>query len=259
MNKPLRQASFIALAVVLMQPISASLADPNALPVKIGDTIPVTVFPGHVFLRVANDPLEILWERVPEYQVELIPAPVVHRSIELRKAQAGEPMPLYFSVASDGERLFVKLRWRDATPDRKTGMDRARDGAAVQFALGPSEKTSHMMGTPQQPVNIWYWRSDVDEAENIGAGGFGSATRLAEQPVTARSQYSMARQAEDNHWTVVLSRPLAADGEHGVSLTPGMLQSMAFAVWQGTLEHRDGLKRTTPGWIKVDLSPLGAG
>ncbi len=261
MYKPLRKAGLVALSAAMLQlgPISAGAADPNALAVEPGGTIPLTVFPSRVFLRVANDPREILWERVPEYQVELVAAPVVHHSVELRKASAGAPMPLYFSVASDGERLYVKLRWRDATRDRVTGMDHARDGAAVQFAMRPGEQTSHMMGAPNRPVNIWYWHPDGDRAENLGAGGFGSATTLPEQPVSARSHYGTARVADDNQWTVVLSRPLAAGGEHDARFEPGMVHAMAFAVWQGDLDQRDGLKRTTQGWINVDFSPLKEG
>ncbi|EGV29783.1 DMSO reductase family type II enzyme, heme b subunit [Thiorhodococcus drewsii AZ1] len=259
MDKRLRTASILVLAMGLLSPITASLADPNALSVKPGDTIPLTVFPPHVFLRVANDPLEILWERVPEYEVQVVPVPVVHRSVELRKANSGEPMPLFFSVASDGERLYVKLRWHDATPDRKTGMDQSRDGVAVQFTVNADQQTSHTMGAPGRPVNIWYWRSDSESAENLAAGGFGSATHLPEQPVSARSHYAKAAAAEDNQWTVILSRPLATDGEYDAQFEPGMVRSMAFAVWQGALDQRDGLKRTTPGWIKVDLSPLKAG
>lgn len=258
MDKRLRKVSLVALAAALLQAttMSAGATDPNASAVRPGETIPLTVFPSQVFLRVTNDPQEILWERVPEYQVELVAAPVVHHSIDLRKSSAGAPMPLYFSVASDGERLYVKLRWRDATRDHETGMARSRDGAAVQFAMRPGEQTSHMMGAPNRPVNIWYWRPDGDRAENLGAGGFGSATILPDQPVSARSHYGTARVAQDNQWTVVLSRPLAAGGEHDARFEPGMVHALAFAVWQGDLDQRDGLKRTTPGWINVDFSPL---
>jgi len=260
MDKRLRKVSLVALAAALLQTtMSAGAADPNASAVRPGETIPLTVFPSQVFLRVANDPQEILWERVPEYQVELVAAPVVHHSVGLRKSSAGAPMPLYFSVASDGERLYVKLRWRDATRDQETGMARSRDGAAVQFAMRPGEQTSHMMGAPNRPVNIWYWRPDGDRAENLGAGGFGSASILPDQPVSARSHYGTARVADDNQWTVVLSRSLAAGGEHDARFEPGMVHALAFAVWQGDLDQRDGLKRTTQGWINIDFSPLTGG
>jgi dimethylsulfide dehydrogenase subunit gamma/complex iron-sulfur molybdoenzyme family reductase subunit gamma len=129
----------------------------------------------------------------------------------------------------------------------------------VQFALNPTEMTSHMMGSPEQPVNIWYWRSDQDRADNLGAGGFGSSTRLDAQPLSARSVYRTARLPEDNQWTLVMSRPLdvAADEDgYSVQFDASVPQPLAFAVWDGSAGQRDGLKRTTPGWITVDLAPL---
>lgn len=258
MHRSILTTGLSAIAAVLLQApgTSAAETDPTAMPVKPGETIPVTVIPHKVFLRVPNDPQEILWERVPEYQVELVPAPFVHPSTELRRANAGAPIPLFFSVASDRERLYVKLRWLDSTPDKETLSDQTRDGAAVQFALNPEVRTSHMMGTPNLPVNIWYWRSDSDQAENLGAGGFGSSTELEVQPVSAQSQYRTARLSRDNQWILVMSRPLQALGEHTVQFKPDVVQPLAFAVWEGSAGQRDGLKRTTPGWINIDLSPL---
>ena len=248
-----------AIAAILLQVPGAAHAagnDPTALPVKPGETIPVTVIPSGVFLRVANDPQEILWDRIPEYQVQLMPAPFVHASTELRKDSVGAPIPLFFSIASDRERLYVKLRWVDATPDQELRSDHSRDGAAVQFSLDPEAQTSHMMGSPELPVNIWYWHADSDQAENLGAGGFGSATTLESQPVSARSYYQRARLDDDNQWILVMSRPLDVDAAHTAEFAPGVVQPLAFAVWEGATGQRDGLKRTTPGWIKVDLGPL---
>lgn len=248
--------AIVAIALQGLVTANAVAEDPTAPLVKPGETIPVTVIPGGVFLRVPNDPQEILWERVPEYQVQLVPAPFVHASTELRKDNVGAPVPLFFSIASDRERLYVKLRWVDTTPDQEMRSDHSRDGAAVQFALDPDAQTSHMMGSPELPVNIWYWHADSDQAESLGAGGFGSATTLEAQPVSARSHYRTARLADDNQWTLVMSRPLDIKGEYSARFEPGAVQSLAFAVWDGAAGQRDGLKRTTPGWIKVDFGPL---
>ncbi len=245
-----------AIALHTSGTANAASENPTALRVEPGETIPLTVIPGGVFLQIPNDPKDTLWERVPEYQVQLVPAPFVHASIELRKDSVSAPIPLFFSVASDRERLYVKLRWVDTTPDQEMASDLTRDGAAVQFALSTDVQTSHMMGTPERPVNIWYWHSDSDLAEDLGAGGFGSSTKLEMQPVSARSHYRTARLADDNQWTLVMSRPLDIEGEYSARFEPGAVQPLAFAVWEGAAGQRDGLKRTTPGWIKVDLGPL---
>lgn len=42
----------------------APRAEANVLDLAIGDTIPVTVIPRGVHLRVDNDPVDDLWERV---------------------------------------------------------------------------------------------------------------------------------------------------------------------------------------------------
>ena len=145
------------------------------------------------------------------------------------------------------------MRWRDGTRDVVTQSDRFRDGAAVQFSLG-DEFTSHIMGDgPDAPVNIWYWRSDNGEVQNLAAGGPGSTTMLDEQPVSGSAQYLDNGSAEASEWTVVMSRDIAATGEHHVSFERDQVP-LAFALWQGSEEHRDGLKSVSDGWILVDLA-----
>jgi dimethylsulfide dehydrogenase subunit gamma/complex iron-sulfur molybdoenzyme family reductase subunit gamma len=248
-------AALISCATV----VPAAAVDANLAALAPGDTVPLTIVPEGVFLRVPDDPTDEVWERVPEYQVQVAPAPAVHASVTLRQAEPMLPVPLYFSVISDRSRVYVKLRWVDATPDTETTVDRFRDGAAVQFALGGGESTSHMMGSTEQPVNIWYWRADSGRAENLAAGGFGSTTLLDKQVVTANAAYGTAEATEANEWTVVLSRSLGEGGEYLVDFTPGVAQPLAFAVWDGHDGQRDGDKRASTGWIKVDLAPLSGG
>ena len=250
----------VALTVALLagfnlQPQAAE-AEANVLAVTPGATVPLALIPDGVFLRVPDDPTATVWDRVPEYQVELSSAAPVHASIALR-ADAGEPpLPLYFSVVSDRERLYVKLRWVDGSRNVATRPDRFRDGAAVQFALDGGEATSYIMGSTDMPVNIWYWKSDSDSAQNLAAGGFGSTTLLPEQPVSAASHFRPARLEKDNEWVVVMSRPLNVAGDYTVALDGTKQQPLAFAVWQGEQQQRDGNKRVTQGWITLDMSPL---
>jgi len=249
----------LALSALASMPTNAENVG-HVVALQPGDTVPLDIVPAGVFLRVPNDPGDEIWNRLPEYGVELLPAPAVHPSVALRQGDAlGDPLPLYFSVASDRERLYVKLRWNDDSRDVETRSNRFRDGVAIQFALTDGDATSHMMGGPQNPVNIWYWRSDRNQAENLAAAGFGSTTLLAEQVVSANAAYVMARQAEGNEWTVVLSRPLAAAGEHTATFEAGLTQAVAFAVWDGSEKQRDGHKRASSGWIHVDLASLAGG
>ena len=234
-----------------------SRGEANVLDLAVGDTIPVTVIPRGVHLRVDNDPVDDIWERVPEYQVWLMPAPVWHPSVGLRQQTGGTGIPLYFSAVSDGSRLYFKLRWVDETADRVTSRDRFRDGAAVQFALERGNVTPYLMGVAGAPVNIWYWKADDDSAENLAAGGPGSTTRLDDQPLGAASAHGKAAFAPQDQWVVVMSRALGAEGMHMAPFDPaGDPQALAFAVWQGADGERDGHKNASTGWVFLDLSPL---
>jgi dimethylsulfide dehydrogenase subunit gamma len=95
-------------------------------------------------------------------------------------------------------------------------------------------------------------RSGNDTVQNLAAGGPGSTTMLEEQPVSGASLY-YDNNDDPNDWTVVMSRPIKAEGAHNVSLNRDVVP-MAFALWQGAEKQRDGLKRVSDGWILLDLT-----
>ncbi|WP_416137374.1 ethylbenzene dehydrogenase-related protein [Halomonas sp. HK25] len=227
-------------------------ANPNVAEVKPGDTVEVVRLPEQIFLRSQNDPDDIIWNRVPLYRTHLLPAPPVHESVRLRfddGAMRGKH--LYFQVARTSERFYVRLRWKDESEDRANSVDGFSDGVAVQYALNGVD-TSYMMGTgPEKPVNIWYWRADLSDVENLAAGGFGSTMLLPEQEVSGAGAYVEREIAQDSEWQVVMSRPLEAEGEHEVSFD-GESVPVSFAVWQGSDHERDGNKRITHTWILLD-------
>ncbi len=229
-----------------------TLAEANVKLIEAYDEVKVSTIPDGIYLRSVNDPDDIIWERLPEYRVNMLPAPGVHESVELRVNYDAEETFLYMTLAKTSERFYVRLRWVDETRNTATAFDRFRDGAAVQFSLGDDE-TSYIMGDgPDSAVNIWYWRSDSNSVQNLAAGGPGSTTMLDEQPVTGDSMYA-ENDGDPNEWTVVMSRPIAADGEHTASLDRDIVP-MAFAVWQGAEQQRDGLKSVSDGWILLDMT-----
>ncbi|MDJ0849718.1 MAG: ethylbenzene dehydrogenase-related protein [Myxococcota bacterium] len=187
------------------------------------------------------------WSGVPEHRIDLQPAPPVHPSLAFEQPGV-TPAPLFFRVASDAERLWVRLRWSDATLDSEDAFDRFPDAVALQFALQAGERTSPMMGSPDAPVNIWYWKASTSRAEDLAAGGFGSLTRLSPQDVSAASAYE---EGSGGGWSVVLSRAFEASGEHRAAFGPGASVPVAFAVWQGARAQRDGNKLVTLGWVEL--------
>lgn len=229
--------------------------NPNILEVKPGETVKVTKIPGAIYLRSQNDPDDLIWDRVPTYRTHLLPAPPVHQSVNLRFAEgATRGKHLYFQVARTDERFYIRLRWKDSTEDRGTTVDDFRDGVAVQYALKDAD-TSYMMGTgTDKPVNIWYWRADQPQVENLAAGGYGSTTTLEQQTVSGAGAYVPEQIALDSEWHVVMSRPLKAVDKYDVNFERKTTVPMGFALWQGSDKERDGNKRVTHTWILLDTS-----
>ena len=185
------------------------------------------------------------WRDAQEYSIDLNLAPPVHASINLRYDPAAPAMPIKLRAASDGQTLFLRLRWADATQNMTTTRDEFADGVAVQFALEGGDATSYMMGAAATPVNIWYWKAGSDQPQNLAAGGFGSTTQLELGQLSASSTYK-----ESAEWVVVFSRPLSQEGDHQADLNSNGI-SIALALWQGDKRQRDGLKHVSPGWVTL--------
>jgi len=86
---------------------------------------------------------------------------------------------------------------------------------------------------------------------DLAAGGPGSVTfRLPmSQLVIALGQW------KDGRWTVVMTRSLEVESpDEGVSLEPGGKASVAFAVWDGSFQDRDGKKSITV-WQDLEIEP----
>lgn len=233
--------------------MAENITEGNVRLIESGDTVRVAKIPDNVYLRSVNDPDDIIWERLPEYRVETQVAPGVHESVDLRIDYDQEGYDLFFIPARTSDRLYMRMRWRDASRDTTTSRTQFRDGVAVQFSLGDDD-TDYVMGTgPDAPVNIWYWRSDKNAAYSLAAGGPGSTTILPDQPVSGDSMYTEKSRPEVNEWTVVMSRPWSAEGEYQVNLDRDTVP-VAFAVWQGKDGQRDGLKNVSDGWVLLDVS-----
>lgn len=255
----MRQVSRLVAATAALFMTGPTLAegldvvDANVKLLEAGDTVAVSRIPEGIYLRSTNDPDDVIWERLPEYRVHVVPAPAVHESVELRVDYDDEGQYVFLTFARTEDRFYLRMRWRDETADTVTRSDRFSDAVAVQFSLGDDE-TSYVMGDgPDAPVNIWYWRSDLGDIQSLAAGGPGSTTTLDDQPVSGDAMYVDKRGNDANEWTVVMSREIATEGDYQVSLEQETVP-MAFALWQGAKDERDGLKRVSDGWILVDMS-----
>ena len=75
-----------------------------------------------------------------------------------------------------------------------------------------------------------------EPVEEIVAEGFGSATSQKHLDSRGWGTY------QQNHWTVVLARPLSTPDPTDAQLKPGTTIPIAFALWDGATRNRGGRK-----------------
>jgi dimethylsulfide dehydrogenase subunit gamma len=223
----------------------------KAAAVVIDDTpVEALAIGGSIRMLVTDTGLEnpenTRWREAQEYSMELGMAPPVHPSINLRYDPTTPAIPVFLRAATDGNKLYIRLRWPDDSENTATSRTDFADAAAVQFALGDVASTSFMMGAPDGPVNIWYWKAGQQQAQNLAAGGFGSTTRLEPAGLASMSAFR-----SNGEWVVVFSRNLDEAGEHLVRLGSAPA-NLAFALWQGDQRQRDGLKHVSMGWVTLE-------
>jgi hypothetical protein len=126
------------------------------------------------------------------------------------------------AVAEAGTQLddypFDAPLYRDLTKGREKGIPDFLTARAAGNLLANPERTQG--------------------ASNLGAKGFGSTTYRpqASQLVTAASNW------KNGQWTVVLRRPLQVNPADGIPLAAGERCSVAFALWDGEAQDRNGQK-----------------
>lgn len=183
----------------------------------------------------------------------------------------------------NGKDVAFLMEWQDATKNESLTPGVFRDGAAVALPLGDAP-AFFCMGQLDHYVNIWHWKadwqSDVDRraarakeskrrrkgprrfeviprrpssVEDLIGGGFSTLT-------SKKHQGRIKGQAEWTRgvWRVVMKRPLTMDGDdldNEARLTPGRLQAVAFAIWNGESQERNGQKAVA-SWMQLQIDPV---
>ena len=192
------------------------------------------------------------WRSVPEEPLGLSPTPLgAQPSVYVLVAWPDRPYglleQLHVRAAHNGQSLLFRLAWPDETKDDHIqDTDRFFDAAAVLFPL-KADAALTSMGSPDQPVNGWYWRPDLERPLNVTATGLGSTVRHPDAFLQAGAQY------EDGEWAVVISRPFAVSSDAAAPLAPGQRGKVGFAVWQGSNQERAGLKAVTLDWQPLEI------
>lgn len=187
-------------------------------------------------VAVDVDPDHPAWNAAPASAVKLETAFPGHPSISGTAVTRGAEV----RVLATPKGLALRLEWPDPTTDDRKTQHRFADGAAVQFARDGKADTTPYMGGAGRHVNIWYWNAAKNEAENLWADGFGTLTRLQTQDVTARGRHA------DSTWRVVFFRPWQSKEARATGLQG--VRPVAFAVWNGANDERDGFKAVTMQW-----------
>jgi DMSO reductase family type II enzyme heme b subunit len=150
-------------------------------------------------------------------------------------------------AAHNESRIYFRLEWDD--PDADDGIrntDQFADAAAVLFPVA-DDAPLQSMGSPQQPVNAWYWRPDLEAPYSIAAQGTSTTRRTVDPELGAQGAYTSGR------WSVVVRRAFQSRGDGYVQLAPGEGHKAAFAVWQGANQERGGLKSVTLEWQPLEI------
>jgi DMSO reductase family type II enzyme heme b subunit len=200
------------------------------------------------------DPTAAQWQDVPSETVALGPTPAEKQNsryaeLRARERPYGKLASLGVRSAHNGKDIAFLLEWVDSTQNLDFLDGKSPDGAGILFPL-KGDAPLATMGSESQPVNAWFWRADLGEAaENLTAAGLGTVERAGNGQIATASRW------EDGTWRVVLARPLAVGGqtEHAARLEPGQRAKVAFAVWDGGLEERAGLKSFSQTWLELEL------
>ncbi|MDG5776900.1 ethylbenzene dehydrogenase-related protein [Haloarculaceae archaeon H-GB2-1] len=237
-NDELGRLALAALIVLGMAVV------PVLVSARPANEIPVESVEGNAQLSAA-DAAE--WDDVPAAEVPLSSAPS-----GLPDASDTSISAVEVQAAQDGEKLYIRMHWRDPTADRNvTGPRGFADAAAVQIPVNTSTHPAIAMGSTRTPVNVWYWSAEKG-TEELAAGG-PSTTTSFEQPAV---ETDVTR--HNGTYTLVYSRPLASDADNRTAITMENNVDVAFAVWNGSNAERSGRKAVSE-WYHFPLGPQPSG
>lgn len=243
-----RAAVFLAFSLALstqaqQKPGKTLVPDQPGLSLHVSDSL--------VRAQVLADPLAVEWLKIPLQRVALNRTPRLYDSEGPSELEISS---VDIRLAHAEGKLLVQMTWRDSTQDiaqiaklptspyegrphkeLTEATDRFFDSAAVMHPLHLQTEgvwPSLQMGDVGNPVAIYFWNS-ARGAARMQAEGRGT-TKRTNETFPAQGIY------RDGAWRVVM--------ELG-NIPSGM--PLAFAVWNGSQQDRDGRKYFTT-WLKLD-------
>ncbi len=123
--------------------------------------------------------------------------------------------------------------------------------AAEGMLAGVADYNDQNYLPAQKAGNLLAAASLSSPVEDLIAGGFGS---LTSQPVEGQNVQGFGEWNGDR-WQIIFSREMSSEEQDDISFSPGKTYSIAFAVWDGANEERNGQKSTSQ-WVSLQLTNL---
>ncbi len=153
----------------------------------------------------------------------------------------------------NGEEILFRLRWHDRVESRQSPSD------AVALALLPELRTQWQIGSLRawpngqgvSQIDLCYWSA---ERNSVQQGVVSSIEPLEAGKGLVNPRFEGKAAYADGEWTLLLKRPLIAQGVSGVQLAPGQVVPFGVMVWEGSNQER-GRHRANSRWINLILNP----
>ncbi len=198
------------------------------------------------------DPAGSEWRSAPSTRLSLEPTPLISQPSAYVQAKwetidYGAIGNVSVQALHNDGGIFFRLQWNDATEnDDIRDTDQFTDAAAVLFPVKEDAPLTSM-GSPDEPVNAWYWRPDMETPFSVTSEGTSTTIRTIDPNLRGNGAHT------GGAWAVVIGRALQSAGDGYVQLTAGEEGKVAFAVWQGGNDERAGLKAVTLEWQPLEL------
>lgn len=191
-----------------------------------------------------------LWDDVEAISIPLVPTPLesqpsAYVQTSWEDKPRGDIPDVGVKVVYTRDAIGIQLTWNQQAPGRSINdYNVYADACAVLFPEDGKAAELETMGSDDSPVVGWYWRAGTSDAFEITAHGIGTVERADEHGVRCASRW------QDDRWRVVLTRDL--DLSRPV-LRNAFEVPVAFAVWNGSVAERAGLKSHSPDFHQLRL------
>ena len=197
---------------------------------------------------IALDPVDPAWASAPETVIDFsrrlneAGARTTFGPDEIRHAKV--------RAVHNGIDIFFFYRWNAvAENDSVDDYPIFADAFAMEIPLFTDESPL-WMGAMDKPVNIIFWRADLQRPENIIAGGMGTPQI---SPDAASQNIRHYQEWKKGTWNVIIVRPMAAVSENQVSFIRGRSYKIAFANWKGGAYAERGGHKIVSEWQNLHI------